>query len=740
MTTFDQGEPLSPLRWLSRLALVLAIVLVVVRAMVSESIREVGNFEPGVLTGPGPTEIVLLDWLAFLPALLVLIRRIIDKQYTLRFGLAHGLLGLLAVLALCSVSWASDKYLALIGAGSLLGGAALLWTFSQVVRKWEHIRIIAGVAVGLLLVQAAHGVIWMHVEMPETQRSFNNNRDEFLRQLNIEEGSFAAQQIQQRVNNSAMMGFTASPNIFGAIVVMLGVVALGCLVQRVIDERRRQAERGEGPREDGWAIAPLLGVLIAPYLLYCTGSKAGFAGALLGITLLVGWRLLRGVLVKNHGFTFAVGLLLVMLGFCALAATGLYLGRLPEDSLNFRWRYWVGSWGMITAHPLLGVGWANFGDTYLAHRLPMAAEEIKDPHNWLMRLVTELGVVGLGLGVLWAALLAYRMTRPLPADVKTPETTSAVAVMPLLWIVVLGIFVGGVVGVGFTANPDLVMWEWLKRVLYGLLLAVGVGCVPIVSMKNQTVDDRPAPWILASMIVGVGMMLVLSVIDVSLFAPGAWMMTIMLAGAVMGIRLHQDELGKRGSAAVVTTAIVLGVAWFAMLITVVVPVAWSTMAARPARSAKTLTQATEALEAAVAAAPVANSDYMAQLAGLYERGNDPAKALQWADQAVASDPRSPSLLIQRARLRERQRPSDPQEVAKMLADFRGAIAANPMEIDFRLGFAERLLTLGKVGEAIEQVSAARDIASKMDVGEPERLIAEPRLQELEKRLPTTSPR
>ena len=35
--------------------------------------------------------------------------------------------------------------------------------------------------------------------------------------------------------------------------------------------------------------------------------------------------------------------------------------------------------------PILGVGYGNFSYGYLAYRLPAAAEEIRIPHNMLVR-------------------------------------------------------------------------------------------------------------------------------------------------------------------------------------------------------------------------------------------------------------------------------------------------------------------------------------------------------------------
>ena len=66
----------------------------------------------------------------------------------------------------------------------------------------------------------------------------------------------------------------------------------------------------------------------------------------------------------------------------------------------------MGSLAVFKEHPMLGVGWSNFGLHYLAHRLGQAPEEIKDPHNFLVRFFTELGLVGGVLVILWQLVWA----------------------------------------------------------------------------------------------------------------------------------------------------------------------------------------------------------------------------------------------------------------------------------------------------------------------------------------------
>ena len=80
---------------------------------------------------------------------------------------------------------------------------------------------------------------------------------------------------------------------------------------------------------------------------------------------------------------------------------------------------------MIATSPVLGVGLGQFRDRYLAFKLPDSSEEIADPHNLLLDvwanggLIALAGLIGL-LGVIW-----YRVWRMSLGDSQRPRSTTA---------------------------------------------------------------------------------------------------------------------------------------------------------------------------------------------------------------------------------------------------------------------------------------------------------------------------
>ena len=343
-----------------------------------------------------------------MPALLLLLRQTIDSEFRVRFKLVHALLAALAVWTLASVFWADDRFLALISACRIAGGAALFWATSQIATRSSHLRVIVGVVVGILLVNVVQGALYQNVELADLATYYKEHKADVLAQHGWKEGDYVAAALRDEAAGRR-----------DAELQHLG-------------ERARRAGRHCGPPRRsgrqcsasaiamirGWAGALVICALSSVYILKHTGSKASWAALVLGVALLGGWITLRDILVSRKRTAFFVGLAAISLGIVGVVAFGLAKGRLPSDSLNFRWRYWVGSWHLFVERPLTGIGWGNFADAYLRHRVPAAAEEIQDPHSFLVRWAVEIGAIGLVLGVAWLIAWAWAVLVPSPG---TPD-------------------------------------------------------------------------------------------------------------------------------------------------------------------------------------------------------------------------------------------------------------------------------------------------------------------------------
>ena len=389
---------------MTNFALFITVALVLARGMMLETLRDAFQVEIGsqpVPRGPGATASIILDLLCCVPALLVLLRAALDRAFDVRRSLASAFMLVLGTWTILSTAWASDKFAALVSASHWLSALVLLWSTSQLVRAWQDLRLIAAAAFGLLLVLAAHGIIYRLVELPELKQQVERDWPTILRERGWQADSYMAQRFKMRVMAGEMIGFSASPNTYAAMIVMLGIVTAGLAVQRIANHD-----------EFGWPLALGLALIPAAGVLWYTNSRTALATPMLGAVLFaIAW-FGCGMLIKHRRLVFAGAVVMSFVVAGAVVAHGVSCGTLFHDSLTFRWKYWVGGWRVFVQHPLAGVGFANFGQHYLGVRLPEAAEEINDPHNFIVRIFVELGAVGGVLLLAGMISLWWELTRP----------------------------------------------------------------------------------------------------------------------------------------------------------------------------------------------------------------------------------------------------------------------------------------------------------------------------------------
>ncbi|MDB5325449.1 MAG: O-antigen polymerase [Phycisphaerales bacterium] len=708
----------DPLASLTLAALVIALAAVATRCTIMELNNAILDFgADGDGGGPGPSMTIALDLICWLPALLIGIRRAIDPTYVLRWHVSHLLLIGVAAWVTLSAIWAGNKFDALIGAGTWWAGASLYWAASQLCRSWLRWRPILGVSVGLLMIFVAQAVIYKYIELPETQKYWETNRAEIMSRSGRTTDDFAIQRYDQLIKNGQLQGFFRSPNTYAAVAVLAAFACAGLAWQRMRDK-------------DEPAMVALLAipVVFVPLVIAWTGSKtAGGTAVLAAIGLFIAWRL-HEWLARKSALAYGIGVGVVLLGIVAVLTVGLTTGGLIQDSLNFRWNYWVASWHMFLAKPLLGVGWTNFGNSYLAYRLPVAAEEIKDPHNLWIRFATETGAIGLVLAVAWMAMALREATRPIaPRVASTPVNVPAwnpiqfiVVVTALFWFLrTISIF-----------PLSLTRLEVIKTTLFAVLLLGGLVIATVRRTSGHPVaDDRPAPFTLYAVLAGLLGFLLHNGLDFPMAETGPLFLFLLLLGALLGLR-HPGVAGKKPQTAAAIGGLAaagLGLVIYVGLWAVPVWIAESKIAEADATgpTGRTRDAASLYLEA-MAVSPVPNPEY-------------PRRALRWADRSeindifalltkiIDADPFNAQPWLNRARYESRG------QSTAAVSDFARAVSLNPNDVAMRLEYAAFLDSIGKPDEANNQIKAALDVNDQFHPDEPRRLPSA-KVEELKKRL------
>jgi tetratricopeptide (TPR) repeat protein len=727
--------------WLTQVAFVLALAAVYARGTMLETVRDAFDITFGadaIPRGPGPAASLVLDLICCIPALLVLVRRVVDRSFTLCFTWSHAAFFAVALWATASNLWAADRFTALVTGAHIVAAAALMWAVAQLVRSWLRLRLVAGVCFGLLLACLAHGLIYRYVDLPDMQRSWEKNQEEIRKQRNWEPGSFAEKQFANKILNGEMIGFHVSPNAFAAVIVMLAVVSLGLGVQRIVNRD-----------EPVWLVPIAIATLLAIVMIYWTHSKAAMATFGLALLAFATIAVARPWLAAHSRKAYWAGLIVCALGIVAVAGHGIYHGGLfPghfSNSLHFRWRYWVAAERMFETQPMLGVGWGNFGNWYTKFRLPEAAEEVRDPHDFLVRAFVELGVIGGALLLLWLARMGWELTRPIvppaPPDdgPRDPEYSLSRAITAMGAIAVIGLLLNIAASVDFAENWAYAFIEVFKRILYACLLLIGGLVVVIRSSKRQELDGRPAPWVLYGCLIALATLIVQNLVDISLFEAGPMLSFAMLAGAVSGIRTAAAEGERRESKPAVAIASLVGAsaAWAAAALFVVIPVIAATNTANAAdidiRWGR-MREAAAKFQSAFAQVPT-NADFAFRAARALIMANaDPAEIRAALDATAQADPTLARAYLFRAEY-EKEHGGD---AAAARANYEKAVALNPADLDIRERYANALAGLGMKKEAADELRTLLAFNDKLPPDEPERL-PPTKVTEIEKRIEELSP-
>ncbi len=715
--------------WFARLtqfAFYFTLALVCARAMMMETLRDPTEIAPGfpqVPRGAGPAAAVVLDLLMCLPAVLVLLRRVMDKTYVLRWSISQVLLGALALWAVISTAWSADKWLAGVTAFHFVAMASLVWGSAQLVRSWLRLRWVVAVCFGMLLVHLAQGVQYRFIDYPDNVRYWQGHKDEELARRGWKPDSFDAQQLEKKLLSGEMVGFSVSPNTYAAMLVVLTIVSAGSMIQRIVDRD-----------EIGWPVAIGITIPITAFLLRYTDSKTAYATPFIAVILFLIIYKWRTLLIEKRRVAFWGAVAGVVVVTLAIIGHGLWHNSLVVASLTFRWQYWVGAMHIFTAHPLLGVGWSNFGPYYLGVRLPIASEEIKDPHNLVVRVLVELGLIGCIVLITWMLRAAWELTQPTfpPAPKKkpTPPNARAIAILSIGAVALLAMIVNIFASVDFSmasgkdGGSAFVLLDLLKRTLWFALLMIGFAMVLFQSSKDPQLDERSAPWLLYGILIALAIFMLHNTIDFSIAEPGPMFVFALLLGSALGVRTPSVAGQKRQRKAAIFAFAVAMAVWVGVAIFFVLPIADADARAQSADDAiraGDLASADALFRSAISMSPLSNSDYDYRAARVSMMSNAPdGQTDMLLSKAIADNPMDAGNYMTRAQ-HELRKPASEQNRQQILSDMYKAVTLDPNNVEGHLRLAHVYQLTGDAKSAQREIGIARERNSQLDPENPKRL-------------------
>lgn len=340
---------------------------------------------------------------------------LIDGRLRVRHSAADTAAAVLVVLHSLAAAWAVKHAAprpAINMAWEWIGLFAGYLLLRQLLVSMREQRALMAAMAALAVAIAAQGTYQAFYSLPKLRRQYINDPERMVQEaLGLNASSEARMLFEQRLASNEPFATFALPNSLAGflatwLVVLLAMVVLGS-----------QA----GAKTWQWVWCRLSAVVVVPVVAFClllTKSRAAWIAVLAGMIAGGAWLAVRRWRLGWRGGILAVvivGVLLAAGGAGAWLADPLLLEEAPK-SLLYRWEYWQGTAGLIAAHPLLGCGPGNFQDSYTRYKLPLASEEVADPHNFLLEVWATAGTPAAIALLAWLGLVFWRALKAPPVE------------------------------------------------------------------------------------------------------------------------------------------------------------------------------------------------------------------------------------------------------------------------------------------------------------------------------------
>lgn len=471
-------------------ALLIVVAVAAVRPTLAEEWAAVGQWSDLPVAGadapawPTPSVSMGLSLMVAAAGVLWVAAQVFAGRFAWRpvGGLAGVLL--LAGGVVASIGAAVQYRAAVNTAVVFLGQLGLFVLAVQLLRRPWQIRWLAIALLASLLLAAGKGAYQVFVELPDTRVFYESRKagEAFAEALarSVDGAPAAADDdeaaelddrsrrwFEERLTKGSATGWVIHSNVYGSLMAMGLIAALGVAADGL-------RHRTGAARRIALAAA-VAGVAVLALALLLSRSRGamitGAAGA--AAFVLFAWR--PAWAVRNKWSLAAAGAALLAVGVGTVVTIGLRTGRLPGETLNYRWQYWTatarlladrdlpgqdGQTTRLTGMWLTGVGPANFGALYPAVMAEGAIEEVRNPHCVPLQALAEFGIAGAAGLLLWVGWLTVRTVRlagtgPEPAPPPTLLAGDEAARTAAVWrLLTCG---------GLTAGAVAAIWAWVGR-------------------------------------------------------------------------------------------------------------------------------------------------------------------------------------------------------------------------------------------------------------------------------------
>jgi O-antigen ligase len=419
-----------------------------------------------------------------------------------------------------------------------MAGCVIIGIFMvQMLKRISTIKLVSIIIVALAVVNCYESFNQFTTSNDYMIEQYNENPQEQLSKLGIESGTLQAFLYEHRLYSKDIKGYFTTGNSLGSFLILTGFTTIGLIAGKL----RKYMQTRQNPVD----ACILLVILLAQILcFFAATSKGAAAAAFIGAVMFAVWIFFRKIISEKRNLLFFAALLGGGFAVTAIIGFAAYTAKLPGgNSMLVRAEYWFAAARIIANNFLTGIGGGNFGYYYTLFKMPAAIETVQDPHNMLLSIAAQYGIIGL---IGFALILFLPLTRVImpkyeidaSQDIQCDTSTHSKKLK-----YAIAIFITLVM---FIARPFLIPVESVDDsgvMLYILIVMYAAPAVIFLFifwlMDKAIGKEVDTEYLQASIFCGIIAMLIHNLIDFAIFEPGVMSLLFLAIACFVSINKYR---------------------------------------------------------------------------------------------------------------------------------------------------------------------------------------------------------
>jgi hypothetical protein len=352
-----------------------------------------------------------------------------------------------------------------------------------------------------------------------------------LQSLGIEAGSYQQMLYEHRLYSKDVRGFFSTSNSAGCFFNMAIFSALALF--------------GPGLKKLGKKnlksfVLPIVILLVLFSGLLLTASKGALISFIAALFILLISTRLADFLKAHWFFVLSAATAAFIAGILCIVYYGFKHNTLPGgNSMLVRWQYWVASAAMISDHFFTGVGGSNFGSFYTHYKIPEGLETVRDPHCFVLSILSSYGIIGLAgfcCGLCVPIIRAIKNSKIAPPADKNnlPAAARSFGIFAVLIFLLLR-----PLAIRTELSTDIEVTIYILAMMYAVP-AFLLGTILWLCVRSRKSYDEFSVWA-APLLCGIFAVLLHNLIDFAIFEPGIMTALWVLAALVASQSPNQSR-------------------------------------------------------------------------------------------------------------------------------------------------------------------------------------------------------